>query len=279
MKKRYKTLLLGGVGLLTYAFIEPFRYIVKHYEISHPCIPQVFDGYRIVFLADLHYGRMSKRRFFSKVVRRSNAFKPDVVLLGGDYITHKNYIEPCFRVLKQLQAKQGIYAVTGNHDVIEDLEKTLRAMKEAGIVCLNNKSQWLTKGNERIKIGGVGDLNTQTQCLKATTHDMKQGDYGILLTHNPKYITSLPPHTNIGLCLGGHTHGAQFASIRHLTKWLPKKYLQKSKLAYLSGKYERQDMDIIVSNGVGTAKFPFRFFTPPEMITITLNAPQKKDIQ
>lgn len=266
------TILLGGVavGILGYALVEPFRYTVKKYEINHPKVPKDFQGFRIAFLADIHYGRLSKAQYLNKVVNRVNFFKPDIILLGGDYITHKKYIEPCFSILNKLESKHGTYAVIGNHDVMESIEQTEYYMRKAGIHSINNDGLWIER-KSRIKIGGVGDLTTQKQNLIPTVHDLNEEDYAILVSHNPKYVYQLKEEDYISLVLAGHTHGGQFAHMKHLVNIAPERVNHKIGLKYLSGKYNKDDMDIIVSNGVGTAKFPFRFFTPPEIIIIELN--------
>lgn len=259
-----------GVGVLGYALVEPFRYIVKKHTIQHPNVPEGFEGLRIAYLADIHYGRATKSGYLGKIVDRVNAFRPDIVLLGGDYITHQKYIEPCFRTLGRLESRYGVYGVIGNHDVMEGLEETEKCMKEADIISVNNDAVWIERRKSRIRIGGVGDLTTQEQDLRPTLKNVKQDDYVVLLTHNPKYIERLGKDLPIGLVLAGHTHGAQFSAMKHLKKITPDKINRKTGLNYLSGKYTKGKMDIIVSNGVGTAKFPFRFFTPPEVIMIEL---------
>ena len=269
---KVSTGILGGivVGSVVYSLTEPFRYIIKRYEIMHPNIPRAFDGYCIAFLADLHYGRTSKERFIGKIVRRVNQHNPDLILLGGDYITHRKYIKPCFEQLGQLKARDGIYGVLGNHDVFESEPESLYHMRHAGIGYLGNKGQWITRGNQRIKIGGVGDLWTQTQDLSPTVADLEATDYSILVTHNPKYIYEIDENVQIGLALAGHTHGGQVKALKYLNKVTPNHINEKVGLEYLSGKYTSKNMDIIVSNGIGTAKIPFRFMTPPEVIIITL---------
>ncbi|MGL5676690.1 MAG: metallophosphoesterase [Cellulosilyticaceae bacterium] len=263
---------IGGiaVGVLGYALIEPFRYTVKKYEIKHPNIPEDFEGVRIAFLADIHYGRITKAGYLSKIVNRVNLFRPDMVLLGGDYVTHRKYIEPCFDILSKLESTYGTFGVIGNHDVMEGLSLTEFCMAKAGIVSINNEALWIEKKG-RIKIGGVGDLTTQKQMIKPTLEGVTKEDYVILMTHNPKYIYELANEKRIGLVLAGHTHGGQFKAIKHLGKLTSERINRKTGLKYLSGKYNQGKMDIIVSNGVGTAKFPFRFFTPPEVVMIELH--------
>ncbi|OON96349.1 MAG: hypothetical protein ATN36_05735 [Epulopiscium sp. Nele67-Bin005] len=267
--KRYK--ILGG-ALLAYALFEPYWQQETKYHIAHAQIPQSFDGFKIAFLADIHFGHTLKNKGLSKIVKRVNDWKPDLILLGGDYITFKKHIEPCFDELSYLRAKHGVYAVMGNHDVVEGLEETEIAMQKANIKSINNSSLWIKQNGEKIKLGGVGDLRTQTQDIKKTTFDTKFEDYIILVSHNPRYVYQLKDEDDINLILSGHTHGAQFSFLKYLSKFVPEFINEKTALAYLTGKEKREGRDIIVSNGVGTAKLPFRIMTRPESVFITLHS-------
>lgn len=269
MKKFWWALgsLLGAV--FAYSWIEPYWQKIRHYTIHNKKLPKDFNGFKIIFLADIHYGRTLKEKKLNKLIDKINDYNPDIILLGGDYVIKDKYIKECFECLGNLKAKQGIYAVVGNHDVAEGLEETLEGMKKANIVSLNNDSVWIYK-ESKIKLGGVGDLWTQEQILGNTTHDTTSKDYTILLSHNPKYIYELDKDDNIDLILAGHTHGGQFAPMRHLGKVTSERVKRATGLQFLTGKKHFDGRDIIVSNGVGTAKFPLRLFTRPDILTITL---------
>lgn len=259
--------LLGGI--FAYSWIEPYWQKIRHYTVHNKKLPKDFNGFKIIFLADIHYGRTLKKKKLSKLIDKINEYNPDIILLGGDYVIKDKYIKECFKCLGKLKAKHGVYGVVGNHDVVEGLDETLESMRRANIVSVNNDSVWIHKKN-KIKVGGVGDLWTQEQILDNTTHDTTPKDYTILLTHNPKYIYELEDEDNVDLILAGHTHGGQFAPMRHLGKVAPKRINRATGLEFLTGKKHVDGRDIIVSNGVGTAKFPLRLFTRPDILTITL---------
>lgn len=262
---------LGGLlGLtLVYSGIEPYWQKIRHYTVHNHKLPKDFNGFKIVFLADIHYGRTLKGNKLEKLIKKINDYEPDLILLGGDYVIKDKYIKECFNCLSELKAKHGTYAVIGNHDVVEGLDETLKCMRRANITSVNNDSVWIHK-KSRIKVGGVGDLWTQEQVLEKTTYDTTQEDFTILLTHNPKFIYELGEKDNVDLVLAGHTHGGQFTPMRHLGKVAPEHVNRATGLQFLSGKKHLDGRDIIVSNGVGTAKFPLRLMARPDIITITL---------
>lgn len=262
---------IGGVtmGVIAYGLIEPYTQRIKRYKVYHPHVPESFGGLRVIFLADIHYGRTIKRASMLRLVERVNKMEPDVILLGGDYVMDQQYIRPCFELLSHLKSAYGTYAVLGNHDVVEGCEETLCAMKKAGIHSLHNDAIWIGE-EERIRIGGVGDLRTQTQDLEPTLRSVTAEDFVVLLTHNPRYVYQLKADMPIDLVLAGHTHGGQFAPLKYLRRVTPGVVKRRTGLEFLAGRKRRDQMDVIVSNGIGTAKFPLRVATSPEIVEIIL---------
>ncbi|OOB79170.1 MAG: hypothetical protein BEN18_04540 [Epulopiscium sp. Nuni2H_MBin001] len=272
-KKLYSLL---GLTVLGYAFLEPYWHKIKKYEIEHKQIPENFDGFKIAFLADIHFGRQVGSKKLEKMVKEVNRWGADVVILGGDYIMHKRYIYPCFKELAKLKSKYGTYAVMGNHDVTESLADTRRAMRISDIKNINNAAFWIKHKGQKIRLGGVGDLRTQNQHIEPTIKNTRFEDYIILVTHNPRYLYQIKDKYDINLVLAGHTHGGQFSPLKHLSKIVPAFVDEAIAFSYLSGQCEKDGRDVIVSNGIGTAKFPLRIMTRPEMVYITLRPSKKR---
>ncbi|MGB9553881.1 MAG: metallophosphoesterase, partial [bacterium] len=73
---------------------------------------------RIALFSDLHAGALKGTRWVKRVVETINRENPDLILIGGDFVFRadprklKNYLGP----LKELKAREGVYAVLGNHD-------------------------------------------------------------------------------------------------------------------------------------------------------------------
>lgn len=262
-------------GVIAYGLVEPYMQRVKRYKVYHKDVPESFAGLRIIFLADIHYGRTIKKERMRQLIERVNRMEPDLILLGGDYVMAKQYIKPCFEMLSHLKSAYGTYGVLGNHDVVEDCEATIWAMKKAGIHLLHNDAIWIGE-KERIRIGGVGDLRTQHQNLKPTLEGVDKNDFVILLTHNPRYVYQLGQDIPIDLVLAGHTHGGQFAPLKHLQGVTPKRVKHRTGLEFLAGRRRWGQMEVIVSNGIGTAKFPLRVATSPEIVEIILENKNNK---
>ena len=264
--KTIKIVLLIASIIFIYAYIEPYWLRVRDLPFNHPDVPDNFVGKRIVFFSDIHLGPFFSRRRLQQLVETANRLEPDIILLGGDYVHQgRAFIPFCFNELKNLKAKYGVFAVLGNHDHWESARSTSEYMKKANITLLRNNSLWIGDSAGRIKIGGVGDFWEDTQNSVATTHDVKNQDFVVLISHNPDYVETLGTQ-KIDLVLSGHTHGGQLTLFGLYSPFVPSLYGQKYRL----GLMKKNSMSVFITTGVGTLSTPLRFFARPEIVQITL---------
>ncbi len=268
VKRRY---MIAGVTflilaiLLVYALLEVYLIDINKITLNN-YVPDTFKGTRIVFVSDIHSNKIVSNNHIKNMVKKINELNPDIVLLGGDYIAKgKEHIETCFNELSKINAKVGKYGVLGNHDHYGYPELVRESMEKAGIKCLDNDSVWIQNGNDRIKIGGVGDLWLDKQIIENTIHDVTEEDFVMLLSHNPDYAEKLKT-SKIDLMLSGHTHGGQVTLFGLYAPFLPTKYGQK----YRQGLIETENTKVLVSKGIGCTGLPFRFFSRPEINVIEL---------
>ena len=59
---------------------------MRRYVFSSGAVPGPFEGFRIAFLADIHHRRSFPLGLLKKLVSMTNGLKPDLILLGGDYV-------------------------------------------------------------------------------------------------------------------------------------------------------------------------------------------------
>ena len=171
-RRRRKIILwiLLGVFLVLglWAFwIEPSRLIVRETTLEIPNWPQTANPLRIVALADLHvgspYNGLDK---LQTIVAKTNAAKPDLIVLLGDYVIHSvlggSFVEPkaIAEKLKALRAPLGVFAVLGNHDGWLGNARVANALRDAGIRVLDNDATKLEHGEETVWLAGFGDFWT-----------------------------------------------------------------------------------------------------------------------
>ncbi|NDV79076.1 metallophosphoesterase [Dysgonomonas sp. 511] len=259
--------------IMGYAHYEAMNVQIKEMVFSHKDIPPAFDGKKVVFVSDIHFNRYFAEKELASLVNRINGLNPDVILLGGDYISSDTLdVAPLFASLAKLQAKYGVYSVLGNHDHWEDASLMQAGLENSGIHIADNNSFWIKEGADSIKIGGVGDFWEDEQLIENTINDIKTSDFCILLSHNPDYMEVLDSE-EVDLMLSGHTHAGQGTFFGLWAPIMPssmhQEYIQTGQ-KYRYGWKQKGEISLYVSSGVGMGKIPFRFFAWPEIAAITL---------
>ena len=254
---------------VAYSFVEPFMLKVKEVTFTSADLPKAFDGTRVVFISDIHRGPFFSQDRVRSLVSKVNALKPDLILLGGDYVYEDpvKYSESCFQELARLNAPEGCFAVLGNHDYGKDVGPSTRAIQNAGITLLDNRGVWIDKGNERIRLGGVGDYDVDNPDIAPIIRGTAPGDFVLLVSHNPAFVRELKPG-QVDLMLSGHTHGGQVTFFGLWAPVLPREVGQKLR----TGVVKTDATTVIISNGVGTIFPPIRFFARPDIVVVTLRS-------
>lgn len=270
------SLLAGGF----YSAVEAKCIETTRISLSVPNLPAAFHGKTIAFLSDIHHSFVVPRAYVDHAVSVANSLSPDIVILGGDYVTAgkrggwmdgTKYISPCFESLKKLEAKMGRYAVTGNHDTNVGLDAIKAGIAAAGIQNIGNTGVWLGEGAARLRLCGLADLRTDKPDIKQALADSTNKDAVILVSHNPDAAERTVDDDRVGLMLCGHTHGGQivFPLIGAPAVGFCSDYGQK----YRSGLVRGPKCQVFVTRGVGTLSPAFRLNCPPEVVLITLTSP------
>ncbi len=264
-KKISLAIIIVIIYFMVYSLIEPYWIETKVIVVESNQIPADFDGKKIVFLSDIHMGSWPffDQKRADNLVNQVNALHPDMILLGGDYVSDDPpYISPCFTELSKLKAPLGVYGVLGNND---PKNESIEAMKNANITYIGNDGVWIEKQGQKIRVGGVGDMITDTQNQDAAIGNASKNDFVMMVSHNPDFFPLLDK-SKVDVMLSGHTHGGQ---ITFFGLWAPiihSKYGNK----YRTGVMESNNTTLIVGNGIGTIAVPMRFFAHPQIIVLEL---------
>lgn len=239
---------------------------VTRQEIELPRLPFPFDGLSIAFLSDLHCGPLTPPEFLRTVMDETNGLRPDLVLLGGDYVTSGTaYIRPVAEVMRRLRAPLGLYGVLGNHDYWTAPAAVRAALRSAGITDITNGGHWLAASGSRLRIAGVGDLWQDEQDLETALAGATKDDTVVLLSHNPDFAIGLHD-PRVKLMLAGHTHGGQIHVPGIGAVITNSRYGRR----LVSGLIPFDSFQLFVSRGIGTVVVPLRFHAPPEIALLTL---------
>jgi uncharacterized protein len=270
---------LSGVSTAVYAgAVEPERLVTTSYRLT----PPGWTGGRVSLaaIADLHAGGPNMAvEHISRVVDETNALRPDVIVLLGDYIATHRFVnehvpnDVWAAELARLKAPLGVWAILGNHDWWHDVRTIRGALATAGIPCLENRAVLLGDGATRFWVAGLGDQIAHRlgpgsfrgeDDLAGTLAQVTTDDPVILLAHEPDIFVRVP--SRVSLTLAGHTHGGQ---IRIPLLWphlVPSRY--GARFAY--GHIVERDRHMIVSGGLGTSFAPVRLGVPPEIVHVEI---------
>lgn len=236
----------------------------KNLTIGLTNLPLDFEGYRILFMSDLHLDGLPG--LSERLITLLPEIPVDLCLLGGDYrmATHGSYKDSLTRldlVTKAIQAKDGILAVLGNHDCIEMTE----ALSSMGVTMLVNESICIHKGRNRLWIVGADEPHYY-KCadIKQAFLEVPDGECTIFLAHSPEVYKDVDQLAD--LYLAGHTHGGQIQVppigpiFTHCSA--PRRLCQ--------GRWTSDSMQGYTTTGVGVSGVPVRFNCPGEIVIITL---------
>jgi uncharacterized protein len=237
----------------------------RRISFSFPDLPAAFDGYTILFLADLHLdGLEGLTELTARLVRHMDA---DLCIIGGDLRmeTHGPFdaaLRETLRLIPEVRTKDGILAVLGNHDCIEIVE----CLESEGVRYLINDSHAIERDGEKLWIAGADDPHYfAAHDLDLAFANVPEGAFTVFVAHsNEIYREVLAYGAKLYLC--GHTHAGQIklprigAVFTHSSA--PRRFGE--------GLWSFGGMAGYTSRGVGVSGVPVRFGTKGEITLITL---------
>ena len=262
-----------------------YRHNVRKVKLKITGLPDVFKGYKIVQISDVHSGSFFHPEKLQKAVDLINEQKADLVLFTGDMVNNfASEFAPFVPLFSSIQAKDGKFSVLGNHDYgdyaewnsaeekAQNIPNLIKLQKQAGFEMLRNEHRVIQKNGEKLYILGVenwgekpfpqyGDLNKASAGIPADAAK-------ILMSHDPTHFDAVVKNhpSNVQLTLSGHTHGMQFGLDLKNVRWSPVQYRYK-KWADL---YESAGKYLYVNRGFGVIAFPGRVGIEPEITLIEL---------
>jgi len=234
--------------------------VVRH-QLAIPGI----EPLRIAFASDLHAGPTTHPSVHDEAFAQLAAAKPDVLLLGGDYVfLHAHYIHAIADRLSALHPPLGIYAVMGNHDLWADDAEIARALTSAGARILINERVELRPG---VALAGLDDPWTGTPPTRPLFEATDRAR--IVLVHAPEAMLDLEDEP-FELALCGHTHGGHIALPGEIPVLVPGPLSRR----YAHGRHDVGDgRTLIVSRGVGSTEVALRTYADPDILVVDLGSP------
>ena len=234
------------------------------------------EGYRAVYLSDVHYGVSLDRKELQAVCDEITAQKPDFVILGGDIVDHetgKEKTREVFEILGSIESTYGTYFVFGNHDrpmrgmpsefADQYGEEELIALIEAcGIRVLQDEIAAVGEDCEIALMGREDRSVPERDSVLGLTSSTFADAFRLMIDHQPCDYRKNGDH-GTDLLLSGHTHGGQFFPLNYLMTFFGNDAV-----------YGRTDIDentvAIVSSGLACWGYPFKTAAPAEYLVIDI---------
>jgi predicted MPP superfamily phosphohydrolase len=231
-----------------------------HAQIESPDVPPL----RIAFASDLHIGPTTSPHTLDRAFELLSAARPDVLLLGGDYVFLHATPEKTRELRRRVESVRAncTFAVLGNHDLWTNHLPIENALQEAGAQVLVNGCARLPKPYQNVAVVGLDDPWTGTRNAAGAFEGAADAALVLVLCHAPEGLP-LCAGRAFSLFLCGHTHGGH-VSTPFGAPIIPGHIGRK----FVSGEHQTEWGRAIISRGVGGIEVPFRTWAPPDVVII-----------
>jgi predicted MPP superfamily phosphohydrolase len=216
----------------------------------------------------LHYPSLFTHKRLGKLVGKLQQESPDILLLGGDYVTDSDSIDVLFKSLSEVGPCWGKYVVLGNHDMHN--ESLIRqAVDKYGFYLLDGKAmctEFLDIGGG-YTVAGVYDSFANDTLFVQYMECVEDSEFVIFVSHTPDFVERNSIVAD--LAFAGHTHGGQVSLFGIYTPIKNTRYGRR----FLRGRNKTTNgTTIITTNGVGTSRRNVRFCVPSELVLVVLKS-------
>ena len=276
--------------LLYSVFVTRTDYMVTHTSITYKNLPESFDGYKLVFISDMHCGSMiDAENDIKEIAGIINGIDADMVLFGGDIINVHNS-EISRSVLDELsciKARDGVFMALGNHDTGSYIKNSSKAKREANIAglvakmesagwcVLRDSTVYIHRGSDSIAVTGI-DYNEKLLEYKHSMDAIKGVDldgiyknvpdsvFNITISHLPQLWHAICDGGYSDLTLSGHIHAMQIK----IFSFSPAQVMYDE----WSGLYRRDKGYLYINDGIGCVGYLARIGVRPEITVIELKS-------
>lgn len=256
--------------------------VVREYEYETDRAP-TGHALRIVVLSDLHNHEFGKNN--RKLVEKIEQQEPDLILLDGDFLNGESEDAhvPC-TLIKSLKEVGPVYYALGNHEeeyMKEGHNELINELEASGAIVLDKEYADIDMNGISVRLGGMYDYAfglDGNDSAEAAPDDVRKflEEYQdtdrvkVMMAHRPDSFVfgNASSYWKVDLVISGHNHGGQVVipGLGGLyggdQGWFPQ---------YVHGMYQKDQMSLLVTSGLGSHKQALpRFNNPPEVVVVTI---------
>lgn len=256
--------LICAVVFSAYGFFEARNIHTERLTIKTSKIPPTIGTLKIAQISDIHLGLIVRDERLSKILDVVKREKPDMIVSTGDLVDGQICrLDGILKMLDDVKAPYGKFAVTGNHEFYAGLEQALDCTLRSGFTVLRGKTETIPG---IITVAGVDDpaghiYGSRNPVSEKTVLSQAPSDtFTLLLKHQP--VVDKESLGLFDLQLSGHTHRGQI---------FPFGLITRMRYTHNAGYFRLENgSHLYVSRGSGTWGPPIRFLSPPEVTVIEL---------
>jgi len=225
--------------------------------------------YRIVEIADSHFGITQTGETFTREMQRVQALNPDAVVIVGDFVDddsdRADMIEAC-KALGELKTTFGVFFVYGNHDNGYykyrnfDSQELRAELEKNGVAILTDESVLL---DDSLYLVGRRDRSDRGRApIDELMAGLDGSKYALVLDHQPNdFDAEAAAGADLVLC--GHTHGGHIFPAGQIG-------LLMGANDAIYGASKRKDTSFVVTSGISGWAIPFKTGTFSEFVVIDI---------
>ena len=252
------TIACTASGVLGWGMVRGrHSFTIEEVPIKVPGWPRALDGYVIAQVSDVHVGAFVGDRELDEGFELVRRVRPNLVVATGDLVdSDAEFIELLIARLLGAGARDGAYAVLGNHNHYAGATEVAERIRRSKVGLLHNEGLHIRRGDGGgFALLGVDDL--QGRKVRSPGHpgpDLGRALAGlppdvprVLLAHQPRFFHE--SQGRVALQLSGHTHGGQIN---------PGFRPAAAVMDFLAGRYDRAGSTLYVNRGFGVTGPPSR---------------------
>ena len=270
-------LLLAAVHVDAY-YLEPSMVVPRHYVVPTRIGGRPTQTIRILHLTDIQTPTIGEHE--EKALRLGLSFRPDLIVLTGDYVqdalgraTEMSAAADLRALMERIgfTAPLGVFATEGD------------VGPPCGVVFAGTPVRCLANRSALVELPGGGTLSI-TGLMRGTGRERDPrvldrildaapaADHRLVISHAPDFVSALKQP--VDLVLAGHTHGGQVV----IPFFGPPRTAIRLPRRYAGGLNEYAGIPIHVSRGIGMERgfdIPVRFLCPPEIGILDLQLAER----
>jgi predicted MPP superfamily phosphohydrolase len=252
-------------------YLDTTRIKLSVYDIPIKNLSPEFEELNLVLTADVQVDKYSPEEKIENSKSDIENLKPDLLFFAGDLVTSgKFYIDQGIEVLCDTKAKLARIACVGDHDIWSDAGRIAEGLKNCGWEFLDDQHKILIYNDKKILVTGVSYVYSKRISpprLKELLESAPEADLKILLVHQPSHmVIDFAAEYGYHVLLAGHTHGGQII-FRPFGFTITPTQMENE---IFTGTYKKEDMSVIVTNGIGVSLVPLRYRARGEIVQFRL---------